>query len=90
MVTAFPHCEPGSPLAVDGRDESYYLASAYGALFNYSGHPALSLPHGRDRTGLPIGVQLVGSRWSDARLLGIARAVSRLTEGFERPPGSHQ
>ncbi|MER9230500.1 amidase [Mesorhizobium sp. M0622] len=87
MVTAFPHCEPGTPIEVDGKKQSYWMLPAYGAVFNYSGHPALSLPCGQDSNGLPIGLQLVGKRWSEARLLGIARAIEPLTGGFRRPPG---
>ncbi len=32
MVTAFPHCEPGTPLRVDGQEVSYWTVSAYGAI----------------------------------------------------------
>ena len=87
MTTAFPHCEPGTPLKVDGKDQNYWMLPAYGAVFNYSGHPALSMPCGEDREGLPTGLQLAGRRWSEARLLGIARAMAPLTGGFRRPPG---
>ena len=87
MTTAFPHCKPGSPLQVDGKDESYWMLPAYGAVFNYSGHPALAVPCGQDGHGLPIGLQLVGKRWSEARLLGIAAAIAPLAGGFRRPPG---
>jgi aspartyl-tRNA(Asn)/glutamyl-tRNA(Gln) amidotransferase subunit A len=39
---------------------------------NLTGHPALSMPCGRSRLGLPIGLQLAG-RWHDDRfLLGVA------------------
>lgn len=86
MTTAFPHCEPGTPIKVDGKEQSYWLLAAYGAVFNYSGHPALSMPCGQDRDGLPIGLQLVGKRWSESRLLGIAAAIEPLTGGFRRPP----
>ena len=86
MVNAFPHCQPGSPLAVDGRNETYWLVSAHGALFNYSGHPAIVLPYAQDPDGLPIGIQVVGRRWSESRLLGIARSLSRVTGPFRRPP----
>ncbi|SDA94873.1 amidase [Mesorhizobium qingshengii] len=86
MTTAFPHCEPGTPIKVDGKEQSYWLLPAYGAVFNYSGHPALSLPCGQDSDGLPIGLQLVGKRWSESRLLGIAAAIEPLTGGFRRPP----
>jgi len=86
MVNAFPHCEPGEPLRVDGRMESYWAVSAYSALFNYTGHPAVALPCGLDQDGLPLGVQLVAKRWEDSRLLGIARAVCQVSGGFRRPP----
>ncbi|MCA0034279.1 amidase [Mesorhizobium sp. B263B2A] len=87
MTTAFSHCEPGTPIKVDGKDQSYWMLPAYGAVFNYSGHPALSMPCGQNSDGLPIGLQLVGRRWSESRLLGIARAMTPLTGGFSRPPG---
>ena len=87
MTTAFPHCEPGTPIKVDSKEQSYWMLPAYGAVFNYSGHPALSMPCGLDSAGLPIGLQLVGRRWSEARLLGIASAIEPLTGGFRRPPG---
>ena len=87
MTTAFPHCEPGTPITVDGQEQSYWMLPAYGAVFNYSGHPALTVPCGQDRNSLPIGLQLVGKRWSESRLLGIARAIEPLTRGFRRPPG---
>ncbi len=87
MVTAFPHVPPGTSLPVDGQDVSYWMVSAHTTVFNYSGHPAIVLPYRRNRDGLPIGVQLVGKRWDEARLLGIAGAMTRLTGEFQRPPG---
>jgi amidase len=86
MVTAFPHCEQGTHLKVDGKDVNYWMISAHGALFNYSGHPAMVLPYKLDRDGLPIGLQLVGRRWNDSRLLAIAKALSPVAGGFRRPP----
>jgi amidase len=87
ITTAFAHCEPGTPIEVEGKEQSYWMLPAYGAVFNYSGHPALTMPCGQDRDGLPIGLQLVGKRWSESRLLGIAKAIEPLTGGFRRPPG---
>ncbi|NUP07509.1 MAG: amidase [Polyangiaceae bacterium] len=48
---------------------------AFTALFNASGHPAVTLPAGRSREGWPIGVQLVARRGSDRDLLGLAAAL---------------
>jgi aspartyl-tRNA(Asn)/glutamyl-tRNA(Gln) amidotransferase subunit A len=44
-------------------------------LFNLSRHPALSLPCGSTREGLPVGLQLVGHRRSTTRLLHDALAA---------------
>ncbi len=87
MTTAFPHCEPGSPLRVDGQEVMYWMVSAHSALFNYTGHPAIVVPYTLDRDGLPLGVQIVGKRWDEARLLGIARSIAEVTGAFKRPPG---
>lgn len=87
MITAFSHCEPGSLLKVDGRDETYWMISAHTTLFNYTGHPAIVLPYTQDHDGLPIGVQLIGKRWGEAQLLAVAQAISGVTGGFRRPSG---
>jgi amidase len=86
MMTAFPHCEPGEPLSVDGHEVSYWMVSAHSVLFNYTGHPAVVLPYKLDRNGLPIGVQLVGKRWNEPRLLAIANALAPVIGGFRKPP----
>jgi aspartyl-tRNA(Asn)/glutamyl-tRNA(Gln) amidotransferase subunit A len=44
-------------------------------LFNLTGHPAISLPCGTTREGLPCGLQLVGARAATDQLLGSALAV---------------
>lgn len=44
--------------------------------FNYLGLPVLSMPMGLDQNGLPLGVQLVGKPYSEARLLAVAHQLS--------------
>lgn len=87
MITAFPHCEPGAALPLDGQDVTYWLVSAHTTLFNYTGHPAVVLPYTLDHQGLPIGVQLVGKRWAESRLLAVAQALTPVAGAFRRPPG---
>ena len=87
MMTAFPHCEPGAPLSVDGQEVSYWMVSAHSTVFNYTGHPAVVLPYKLDRDGLPLGIQMVGKRWSESRLLAMAKVLSEVTGAFQRPPG---
>ena len=55
--------------------------------FNMTGHPAISLPCGFGRDGLPIGLQLVGRFRSDADLLRVS-ALYEASQGLlSRWPG---
>ncbi len=63
------------PTAIDDQPtRSYYhwLALAYAVTL--VGHPAISLPIGRDQTGMPFGIQLIAPRHQDHRLIAIAAA----------------
>src|SRR5207248_2328872 len=55
MVTAFPHCKPGSPVRVDGRDENYFMVSGHGALFNYSGDQTAAARRARNGFSSALG-----------------------------------
>jgi Asp-tRNA(Asn)/Glu-tRNA(Gln) amidotransferase A subunit family amidase len=46
---------------------------------NLTGMPATSVPAGVDRDGLPVGLQIMGPRWSDASTLRVAAAFERAT-----------
>ena len=49
-----------------------YLADVYTVPVNIAGLPALSLPCGFTVSALPVGLQLIGPAWSEARLLQLA------------------
>jgi aspartyl-tRNA(Asn)/glutamyl-tRNA(Gln) amidotransferase subunit A len=51
--------------------------SPYTYPFNLTGQPAASVPCGLTREGLPVGVQIVGPRGTDALVLRAARAIER-------------
>lgn len=53
---------------------------------NFAGIPAISLPCGFTREGLPLGLQLLGRAWDEARLLRIAYAYEQATEWHNRHP----
>jgi aspartyl-tRNA(Asn)/glutamyl-tRNA(Gln) amidotransferase subunit A len=48
-------------------------------LFDYTGLPALMLPTGLGRTGLPVAAQVVGKPYDDALCLGVGAAFQRET-----------
>jgi amidase len=85
---AFKRCKDGSALDFDGAMRPYndYCWPYVGA-FNASGHPALVMPLGTSKDGLPIGVQLIGPYWREPELLHIARQLAPLTKGFVTPQG---
>jgi amidase len=88
---AFPRCKNGSPLDFDGVMGPHNdYCWPYVGPFNASGHPALVMPLGTSKDGLPIGVQLIGPLWSEPELLHIARQLAPLTKGFVAPPVSTQ
>lgn len=52
--------------------------SIFNGLFTMTGHPAITLPLLQDARGLPMGVQLIGRRGEDGRLLRTARWLEAL------------
>ena len=85
---AIGHVPFGTPIDVDEHKVPYFIAgTAYTCPFNLSGHPSVVLPLTRSRDGLPIGVQVVGKRWSEPALLALAQKVALITGPFTPPPG---
>ncbi|GJN38292.1 hypothetical protein PR202_gb27320 [Eleusine coracana subsp. coracana] len=73
---------PKIPLSALKSGESDYVVSAYLMRFviagNLLGLPAITVPVGHDKHGLPIGMQLIGRPWGEASLLRVASAVEVL------------
>ncbi|HXH48924.1 MAG TPA: amidase [Terriglobia bacterium] len=85
---AYARTRVGSKLRYEGTEMIYCdYAWPFVACFNASGHPALNVPLGLGKEGLPLGVQIVGPYWSEPELFNFARLASRLTEGFVKPAG---
>ena len=53
---------------------------------NYLGVPALAIPCGFSRSGLPIGMQLIGGSFEEATLLRIGAAFQRATDFHNKMP----
>ena len=77
--------------AAASRDISAVMAlnaklTPFTPLANYLGLPALGIPAGFDRNGLPIGVQLIGRPFAEDRILRLADAFQRDTDWHQAFP----
>jgi aspartyl-tRNA(Asn)/glutamyl-tRNA(Gln) amidotransferase subunit A len=80
---------PALPVAQDLNDpatERHWIDwSPFSYPFNMTRQPAASIPCGVTRAGLPVGLQIVGPLYADARVLRAARAFEA-TQPEQRPP----
>ena len=85
---AYARTKVGSKLSYEGMEMIYSdYTWPFMACFNASGHPAMNIPVGLGKEGLPLGVQIVGPYWSEPEIINFARLASQLIEGFVKPPG---
>ena len=66
-----------------------YLNDIFTIAANLTGAPAISIPCGFDRNGLPIGLQIQGNHFDEARILGVAHRYQQATDWHQKaPPGT--
>jgi len=59
-----------------------YLSDICTTVANFAGLPAISIPCGRNKNGLPVGLQIMGRPMDDRRLLSVANEIEKiLSEG---------
>lgn len=82
--------DPFAPLTVAGRDAGTIRGAWYPYTYpmNMTGHPAISIPCGWSRSGLPIGLQLVGPWLGEHVLLDLAGCLEEVLRWPERRPPS--
>ena len=69
------------------RDDGRFHGLDMTCPFNFVGQcPALSVPAGFSREGLPIGVQIVGHRFDDPGVMRVAGALERIRPWAQRRP----
>ncbi|MFK7891572.1 MAG: Asp-tRNA(Asn)/Glu-tRNA(Gln) amidotransferase subunit GatA [Granulosicoccus sp.] len=86
---------PTTPTAAFARGSrnddpvAMYLNDLYTVSANLCGLPALSAPCGFS-SGLPVGLQLIGPAFQEARLLNVAHRYQQLTDWHTRMPSAMQ
>lgn len=85
---AIKKCPRGTPIPLDGSTVGYWQAGSFSLMVNATGHPAITIPLGLNKQGLPISVQIVGKYYSEPQLIRLAKQLEEITPGFIRPANS--
>jgi Asp-tRNA(Asn)/Glu-tRNA(Gln) amidotransferase A subunit family amidase len=84
-VEAFRH-EESRKVEVNGELFPTFRAFALAQAFNVYDLPAVCVPAGFTREGLPVGVQIAGRPFEERRVLAAARVVEEASGGWRPPP----
>jgi len=96
FVEAFEQCDvimgPTSPTTAFKLGEKsadpvqMYLSDIYTIAVNLAGLPGMSIPCGFDGGGLPVGLQIIGNYFDEARMLNVAHQYQLATDWHQRAP----
>ena len=98
FIEAFKKCDvimgPTSPTTAFRLGEKaddpvqMYLSDIYTIAVNLAGLPGMSIPCGFDSQGLPVGLQIIGDYFAEAKMLNVAHQYQLATDWHVRmPPG---
>jgi aspartyl-tRNA(Asn)/glutamyl-tRNA(Gln) amidotransferase subunit A len=77
---------PAPKIEDTGAIEAARQLTRFTSPFNLTGLPAMSVPCGFTKTGLPVGMQIVSRRWAEAKVLTAGRSFEQATEWHKRCP----
>ena len=96
FVDAFKQCDvimgPTSPttafdLGAKGSDPvQMYLSDIYTIAVNLAGLPGMSIPCGTGSNNMPVGLQIIGNYFDEARMLNVAHQYQGATDWHTRAP----
>ena len=91
FTTAFPHDQtPPDKRRIptpEGSTQTFGDLLAYITPATVTGCPATTAPAGLSKSGLPVGIQIVGPYLEDATPIGFAQLLAGEIGGFQPPPG---
>ncbi len=96
FTEAYKHCDiimgPTSPstafkLGEKGDDPvQMYLSDIYTIAVNLAGLPGMSIPCGFGNNDMPVGLQIIGNYFDEARMLNVAHQYQLATDWHNRTP----
>lgn len=100
FVRAFGQCDvimgpttPTTAFATGAKTDdpvAMYLNDIFTNSANLAGLPAASIPAGFDRQGLPVGLQIIGRYFDEARVLNVAHRFQQVTDWHRRVPAEFE
>jgi aspartyl-tRNA(Asn)/glutamyl-tRNA(Gln) amidotransferase subunit A len=63
-----------------------YLSDIYTISTNLAGLPGMSLPCGFGNNSMPVGLQIIGRWFDEARMLNVAHQYQQVTDWHTRMP----
>ena len=76
------------PLEINGRKIEPLIGFCETFFSNFTGNPAASVPAGLTKTGLPVGMQIIGKKFLDEDVLAVAKTFEDIAPwGYDIPYG---
>ena len=85
-ILALPTMREPAPLISETVNETHHRPHSNTGAFNQFGTPAMTVPCGFSKDGLPIGLQLVGAAYHEPTVLSIAYAYQQSTDWHKQKP----
>jgi Asp-tRNA(Asn)/Glu-tRNA(Gln) amidotransferase A subunit family amidase len=87
-TTAVPAFEIGiaAPTSIDGVYVGPTGWQAFTFPFNFTGHPAASIPCGWTNNSLPIGMQIIGKRFDELKILQVSKCFEEIAPWQDKKP----
>ncbi len=85
-LLVLPTMREPAPLISETVNETHRRPPSNTSAFNHFGAPALTLPCGFSKDGLPIGLQIVGAAYHEPAVLQLAYAYQESTDWHRRTP----
>jgi aspartyl-tRNA(Asn)/glutamyl-tRNA(Gln) amidotransferase subunit A len=85
-VLLLPTMREPAPLISETVNETHQRPHSNTAAFNHFGTPAMTVPCGFSKDGLPVGLEIVGPAYGEPVVLSVACAYQQSTDWHRRKP----